>query len=219
MKNLLYLFGPTMMIYIGLSHFRSIPITFTLFYGWLLLIPLATYYKNSRLRDMFILSFQKGFTSKSLIIGLITGAISLIAIFSSVYLLQGFLFDVDRLSEVLVEWGFSGINVWSFIVVLILINPFLEEWYWREFMHVRLMPSLGGKRTVLVTSFFYALYHLLSLIPMFVFPFNLIAAIPVFGAGLLWGYFRLKFSSILPSILSHVLADIGIIFVYLYYIM
>lgn len=169
--------------------------------------------------NSLIQSFIKGLTARTVWIGVVSGIICLIAIFCAVSLLQGRLFEVERISNVLVEWGFTGTQMWGFIIVLIIINPFLEEWYWREFMHVRLLPSLGQTKTVFVTAFFYSLYHLLSLIPLFAMPFSLIAAVPVFLVGLIWGYFRVTLSTITPSVISHVLADTGIIFAYLYYFM
>jgi len=219
MKNALYLFGPTLMIFIGLSYYESIPITFALFYGWLFFIPFISYLKKSILKETLIQSFSKGLSRQTVWAGIVSGVICLVAIFSAITLLQGRLFKVERLSVVLIEWGFTGTQMWGFILVLIFINPFLEEWYWRDFMHVRLFPTLGATKTVIVTSFFYSLYHLLSLIPLFAMPFSLIAAVPVFIAGLLWGYFRVTFSSTTSSIISHLLADLGIVFVYLYYFM
>ncbi len=219
MKNVIYLFGPTIMIFIGLSYFESIPITFVLFYSWLFFIPFITYARHSDLKEKLIHSIQNGFTLKPLLFGIISGVICLFSIYGSVALLQGHLFNVDRLSELLLQWGFSGKNVWGFIFVLIFINPLLEEWYWREFMYKRYLDKLGVTKSVMLTSFFYALYHMLSLIPLFEMPFSLIATIPVLIAGLLWGYFRVKFSSIIASVISHALADIGIIFVYLHYFM
>ncbi|WP_017379252.1 CPBP family intramembrane glutamic endopeptidase [Paenisporosarcina sp. TG-14] len=217
MKNLLYALGPTFMIFIGLTYFESVPITFVLFYSWLFAIPFATYLRKTQDRLDFIQSVKNGFTIKSFLFGLVSGVICLITIFSYVYFSQDYLFNLNQLNELLVKWHFSGSHIWIFIFVLIVINPFLEEWYWREFMHKRLLISLSGIQTVFVTSFFYSLYHLLSLVPMFAMPFSLVATMPIFLAGLLWGYFRIKFRSMVAPIISHTLADIGIILVYLFY--
>ncbi|WP_075619915.1 CPBP family intramembrane glutamic endopeptidase [Paenisporosarcina indica] len=219
MKNVLYLFGPTLMIFIGLSYYESIPITFALFYGWLFFIPFISYLKRDCLKESFFHSFTNGISAQTVWIGIVSGVICLIAIFSAVSILQGRLFETERISEVLVDWGFTGSQMWGFILVLIFFNPFLEEWYWREFMHTRLIPILGRTKTVVVTSFFYSLYHLLSLIPLFAMPFSLIAAVPVFLVGLVWGYFKVKLSTITTSVISHVLADVGIVIAYLYHFM
>ena len=219
MKNVVYLFGPTVMIFIGLGYFESIPITFLLFYGWLFLIPLITYVRHVEIKERFVQTIKNGFLLKPILVGIISGVICLLSIYSSVALVQGHLFDFNRLSRQLVQWGFSGKKVWGFILVLIIINPILEEWYWREFMYKRYLNKLGVVKSVILTSFFYTLYHMLALIPLFEMPFSIIATIPIFFAGLLWGYIRVKFSSIIAPVISHSLADIGMIFVYLYYLM
>jgi len=219
MKNVIYLFGPTVMIFIGLSYLESIPITFLLFYGWLFFIPLTTYIKHSSIKEAFVHSIINGIAVIPLLVGVISGVICLLSIYTSVALVQGHLFDMNRLSILLIQWGFSGTKVWLFILVLIFINPILEELYWREFMYKRYFDRIGVTKSVMLTSFFYALYHMLVLIPLFDMPFSIIATIPIFFAGLLWGYFRVKLSSIIAPIISHTLADIGIIFVYLHYLM
>lgn len=40
LKMILLLIGPTIMMFIGLQLFESVAVTFLLFYGWLLGVPL-----------------------------------------------------------------------------------------------------------------------------------------------------------------------------------
>ncbi|WP_342543062.1 type II CAAX endopeptidase family protein [Paenisporosarcina sp. FSL H8-0542] len=219
MKNVIYLFGPTIMIFLGINIFESIPITFGLFYSWLFLIPFVSYFRNPALKSSFYQSIKTEKTLKSIMTGLISGVLCAIAIFGSLSLAMGHLFEIDHVSDILVQWEFSGPIMWLYIFILICINPFLEEWYWREFMYKRYLDKLGTMRSVIITSFFYALYHLLVLIPLVDMPLSVIATIPVLLAGLLWGYFRKIFSSITASVISHTLADIGIILFYIVYLM
>ncbi|WP_212391344.1 CPBP family intramembrane glutamic endopeptidase [Sporosarcina beigongshangi] len=216
MKKLsLLLVGPTIMIYIGLIIFKSVLITFALFYGWLFFIPLFSSIRNKQ--HKFNLKYQ--FSRQSIVVGLISGVISLLAIFGAVTVLKDTVFDLTALRQLLMDWNFTGDNVIWLVLVLIFINPFLEELYWRNFMYKHLENKVSIAKTVVITSFFYSLYHLVSLIFIFIFPFNFIAVIPVFIAGLLWGYFRYKLNSITAPILSHILADLGIMLVYLNYIL
>ena len=67
MKNVIYLFGPTVMIFIGLSYLESIPMTFLLFYCWLFFIPLFTYIKHSSIKEAFVHSIKKRDDSKNFI--------------------------------------------------------------------------------------------------------------------------------------------------------
>ncbi|MGB3260465.1 type II CAAX prenyl endopeptidase Rce1 family protein, partial [Paenisporosarcina sp.] len=175
MKNVMYLFGPTIMIFLGINTFESIPITFVLFYSWLFLIPLLSYYRNPTLKSSFYDSIMKERTLTSIMTGLISGLLCAIIIFSSMSLAIGSLFEIEEVSKILVAWKFSGSVVWVYIFILIFINPFLEEWYWREFMYTRYLDKLGTLGSVIVTSFFYAIYHLLVLIPLVDMPLSLIA--------------------------------------------
>lgn len=214
-KLIVLLLGPTVMIYIGLIICNSVPITFSLFYGWLLFVPLFSSIRNKQ--DKFNLKNQ--FSRQSIVVGLISGVISLLVIYGAVTLLKDTVFDLTSLRQLLMEWNFTGDKVIWLVLVLIFINPFLEELYWRNFMYKRLKSKVSIAKTTVITSFFYSLYHLVSLIYIFTFPFNFFAVIPVFLAGLLWGYFRYKLNSITAPIISHILADLGIMLVYLSYIL
>lgn len=218
MKTLIYLIGPTFMIYIGLALLKSVPYTFLLFYSWLLFIPLITYLQNNEIKTI-IQCLRNGLLFKSIYLGVTSGVLSLLVIFISVSFAQSHIFEIDQLKDLLMKWQFSGSSVWGLIIVLLFINPFLEELYWREFMHVKLVSHYSGVKTILITSFFYSLYHLIPLLFMFELPYSLIGTLAVFSAGLLWGYFRLTFNSLVAPIISHAFSDLGIILIYLYYFM
>ena len=216
MKKLtLLLVGPTIMIFIGLIICKSVLITFALFYSWLLFVPLFSSIRNKQQK----FNLKNQFSRQSIVVGLISGVISLLAIYGAVTVLKDTVFDLAALRQLLMDWNFTGDKVIWLVLVLIFINPFLEELYWREFMYKRLESKVSIAKTVVITSFFYSLYHLVSLIFIFTFPFNFIAVIPVFLAGLLWGYFRYILQSITAPIISHILADLGIMLVYLSYIL
>ena len=58
-------------------------------------------------------------------------------------------------------------------------------------MYDRLQHRLGSKLTIIITAFFYALYHFVVVMPIFHVP--VIATFMVFLAGIMWGIFRSKF--------------------------
>ncbi|GAI71816.1 unnamed protein product, partial [marine sediment metagenome] len=97
-------------------------------------------------------------------------------------------------------------------------DTLLEELYWRGFMHQKLAKKRRPGPVILLTALFYSLYHFLSVIPLFAWPFNVMMVIPVFLAGLIWGYMRYRSGSLLGSIICHALADTGIMAVYLLYL-
>ncbi|WP_421384949.1 CPBP family intramembrane glutamic endopeptidase [Bacillus salacetis] len=213
MRKFLLLMGPTIMIFIGLTLFENVPLTFGLFYGWLLLVPLFL-----RLVNKNPSKWKISITKRSIIWGASSGLVFMAIIFSLVSYLFSFLFDLEVIRSLLEKWNFDGGMLWLLIAVLIFLNPYLEENYWRNFMYEELKLSMSPGKSIFTASLFYSLYHILSLIELFNWPFNVVAVIPVFLAGLIWGAFRHKTGSLAGPVISHVLADAGIMMVYLVYI-
>lgn len=209
-RQLLLLFAPTILIFIGLSLLQNILITFLLFYGWLLFVPIViTYWRKKTNYRIFL-----PITKKSILVGIVSGLICLITIYGFVVVFQSSVLDIPQLQQLLQKWDFSGKKVILLVLILALINPILEELYWREFMYRKLLINVGNVLAVMITAIFYSMYHLLVVVDLFSFPFNVLAVIPVFLAGIMWGIFRIKLGSITAPIISHCLADIGIILVY-----
>ncbi|TDL80558.1 CPBP family intramembrane glutamic endopeptidase [Peribacillus frigoritolerans] len=205
----LLLLGPAIMIAFGLHAMKSVPLTFSLFYGWLLL------FSASSIRQSLQFLRNNALLNKGVLTGFGTGILFLFLIFGTVSAFSDSFFDAEKLQQQLIDWNFTGGHLIWLILILLIVNPLLEEYYWREFMYTKLMQKLSVLKTILITSFFYSLYHLLSLIFLFNWPINLLAVIPVFLAGMIWGYFRHRFRSLVPAILCHMLSDLGIILVYL----
>lgn len=218
--NLALLFlGPTMMIFLGLQVMSSVPLTFLLFYGWLFAVPFVELIVLKRNTLSGALR-QMGFVAhrSNMVQGILTGLFFFMTIVLGGYFFHSFLFDKEDLQHVLIQWSFSGDLVVWLILVLLLINPFLEEIYWRGYLANKLEGKWSKPNILLLTSFFYTLYHLLSVIPLFKWPYNFAIVIPVFVAGLIWGWMRYKSKSLLGSIASHILADAGIMAVYLIFL-
>ncbi|QHE51261.1 CPBP family intramembrane glutamic endopeptidase [Pontibacillus sp. HMF3514] len=219
MYILLLLFGPTLMIFLGLQVMSSVPLTFILFYGWLLFLPFIErmWIKNESFQ---LATSYMGFkqNSQSMKLGIGSGVLAFISIFGGLAWLQKYVINVEELLILLKEWGFSGNIVLWLILILVVINPILEELYWRGFMHQKLSSHFHTYIVTLFTATFYSLYHFLSVIPMFEWPWNVFSVIPVFLAGVFWSYMRQKWNTIVGGIISHVLADLGIIFVYLFFV-
>ncbi|TQR14689.1 CPBP family intramembrane metalloprotease [Psychrobacillus soli] len=210
MKQILLLIAPTILIFIGLSFMQNVLITFILFYGWLLFIPLIIRFWKRKNRT----HIKSPLTKKSIMVGVISGVICLVSIYSFVLFFQSSVLDIPQLRQLLKEWDFNGAKVILLVLVLAFINPILEELYWREFMYSRLFIKIGNVLAVMITAIFYSLYHLIVVMEIFSFPFNVLSVIPVFLAGIMWGIFRIKLNSIVAPIISHCLADIGIMLVY-----
>ncbi|MBT2640552.1 MULTISPECIES: type II CAAX endopeptidase family protein [unclassified Bacillus (in: firmicutes)] len=205
MKKVLLLVGPTLMIFIGLQVLGNVIATFILFYSWLLAVPLLG---RGIQRERFKV------TGKAVMLGVGSGLLFFLFIYGGLYWLNIYLLDIDQLRVLLLGWGFSGRGEIWLVLVLLVANPILEEVYWRGYIYEKLRMQGSSKYAILITATFYTLYHLLSVIPIFEGFYGIIAVVPVFIAGIFWGYIREKTGMITAAIFGHVLSDLGIIFVY-----
>ena len=205
MKRIFLLVGPTIMIFIGLQMIGSVTATFLLFYSWLLIVPLLGHgFPQERLKV----------TRKAILLGVGSGLLFFLFIFGGLKWLHIYLLDINQLRVLLFEWGFSASGEIWLVLILLVANPILEEIYWRGYIYEKLKMEGTARYAILMTAAFYTLYHLLSVIPIFEGVYGVIAAVPVFIAGMFWGYIREKTGTITAAVIGHVLSDIGIICVY-----
>ncbi|MFB0843335.1 CPBP family intramembrane glutamic endopeptidase [Paenibacillus oleatilyticus] len=213
--------GPTVMIAAGLQGMHSVPLTFALFYGWLLLVPLGSYVLHRRtgaLADSQVQTERKR-QKTDILLGIGSGAAFFGAIVAAAVQFHPLFLDIPRLKGLLQAWHFSGEHTIWLVLVLLVLNPLLEETYWRGYVLRKLTDGrIRPAMAVFLTSLFYSLYHVLSIVPIFERPWNIGLVLPVFAAGLFWGWMRLRHASLTGSVLSHSFADAGIMCIYFLYL-
>ncbi len=215
MTRMILLLGPTIMIFFGLQVMGSVPLTFLLFYGWLSAVPFGEMLLVKRQKWPETLQhFGLVIKRKNVYHGIYLGIFCFFAIVLSGYFLQSCFFDKANLQNLLVKWHFSGNLLPWLVLTIMFVNPFLEEIYWRGYLFTKLEGKLGKRGIMFLTSLFYSLYHFLSVIPLFNWPYHIFVIIPVFFAGIVWAYMRIKSNSLIGSIACHILADSGIMAVY-----
>ncbi|MDY0942221.1 CPBP family intramembrane glutamic endopeptidase [Priestia megaterium] len=202
-KFLFLLFMPTIFVFFGLWLIQNVLVTFVCFYGWMFMIL----YANNKINVKVALA------KKSLYVGTLSGVLCAAAIIGSSILFSGKIFHGESMQAVLQIWGFSGWKVTILAVILIFINPVLEEMYWRVYIQNKVKKRISVLASSVVTSSFYTFYHVFIILPVFVFPFHWISVTGVFSAGLMWAYTRERYS-VEASIISHALVDASIMIVY-----
>jgi membrane protease YdiL (CAAX protease family) len=105
-----------------------------------------------------------------------------------------------------------GLFGWTwpvFIVYYSLVNPLMEEWYWRGYLgsaDIRLIPG----------DLLFAGYHLIVLAGQVKIGWLIVIFIGLTAGAWCWRQTNRLDQSLLPSVLSHMTADIGIILVIWY---
>jgi len=97
-------------------------------------------------------------------------------------------------------------------------NSILEEIYWRGYVFSRLRILTGPRNTVVLTALFYTSYHLITTITLFSVARGLLLSSAIFLVGIFWACLRIKYDSIIPAVISHLLADLGLMLIYLKYL-
>jgi membrane protease YdiL (CAAX protease family) len=158
----------------------------------LVVTPIIVLTKVARL-DLGSLFLSKGNLKLGLGVGLLVFfnfSTSVLMFFSMSYP------NLAKLGDALL-WGF----------VFSLANGFSEELWFRGLFMKKLAPLVGFWATVILTSIWFALLHLLSA------PYMPAQAIPIFAVntltlGLACGYLMLKTTSIWGAVIIHVAADL-----------
>jgi len=110
----------------------------------------------------------------------------------------------EPLAAKLATLGLPGTAWILFAIYFSTVQPFLEELYWRGY--------LGASQKVLSwTDFAFAGYHILVLAWFIKLPWLLIAFLVLTITAYIWRYMASKLEGLALPLLSHAIADVGIV--------
>lgn len=214
----LWLVAP-LSIYLGLNIFKSVVLTFILFYGVICLgIPVMDLIliQKKRVKDYFreigFLNFKKAFHPS-----FVFGLIFCLSVYLFFVLLRKYVLDIGQIQSVLDQWRINNKYLIPFMVTMIFANSVFEEIYWRGYIYRKLQRNVSSTKLLVLTSLFYASYHLITTFELFSILFGLIFTSIIFLVGFFWGYMRKRYDSIYFPIISHLMADLGIMMIYFKY--
>ena len=217
--TVLYCLVPPACIYLCLIVLGSAALTFLVFYlGICTLIPAADGLIHRFMGRTFRMHLGLVYSPRALWEGILSGTVFAGAVIVFFTLLRESLIDEERLRAVLANWNIDRSAALPLFFVMILANPVFEEFYWRGFIIHRFRGTLRPPLGMILSSMGYASYHLITAGFLFGPISGLLLSLPVFFAGLFWGQMRLRNESLFGVILSHLLADAGIMAVYALYI-
>ena len=216
---LLAALGP-LAVAIGLLVLKNAFLTFLLFHGLVCLgIPIIDLVVLKRLKPTGVReSLGLVHHRDSLRVGVYSGIAFLVAIVVFFYILQDSLIREAEIQLLLHSWEIQKEHVFVLLVLMILANSMLEEIYWRGYILGRLQTHLKTAPAVILSSLFYASYHLITTANLFSMQVGILFTSVIFCAGVFWGMIRARSGSLYGSIASHLLADAAVMIIYVVFI-
>jgi len=92
-------------------------------------------------------------------------------------------------------------------------NSFLEEWFFRGFLHLKLSQLIGHWPASLLSAGLFSFYHLAMFITWFDWTVLILCLLALFITGLVLNELNRKQQTINASWIVHILADIGIMII------
>ena len=200
----------TLAIFYGLVERQNLFVTFFSFHLLVCLgIPLAHGWREGKLLAHWKSAWGR-YDPQGARYGIALGGILMVGITAGAWLLIQEEGRTEYIRAILQHWGLTGGWVWLFCLYLVIVNSLLEELMWRGFVLQRLLLVANRPAAILLSGFFYSLYHLVIGSVLFGPMWGLIITLLVFGTGVFWGWMKGLFPGVYPTWFSHLLADTGI---------
>jgi membrane protease YdiL (CAAX protease family) len=176
---------------------------------WLIVFPAAWFLLVEKQRPVFTLPARRGFWP-ALASGLLIAAAILLAYR---FIGVGWI-DVDPMRQKLADAGLNRpAAYWIFSVFIILANSLMEEYVWRWFVFrqcERLIPAMRGWIAVFLSALLFTVHHVVALRAYAGWNVTLLASTGVFIGGAMWSWLYLRYRSLIPCWISHILADVAV---------
>lgn len=161
-------------------------------------------------------TWEKTTLKKTLLTGTFVGLLAMTSIFGG-HVIFSQLIDSTAIIGNLSDLGIDKTLFPLVALWIIIINPLMEEFFWRGFIYHRgsqLVKSERAKNVVLVGSgVFFALHHTVIVQEWFNWWQFLISTVFLACAGVVFNLMYKKSGSIIPSLIAHFMADLAIVIV------
>jgi membrane protease YdiL (CAAX protease family) len=146
-------------------------------------------------------------------VGLVLG-LALGATIVGAYLLLGSWIDVELFRAAATRIGLgTPVRYLGFAVYLSLINALVEEYVWRWFVFRKTEALVRGYSAVVLSALFFTAHHVFALAAQMPWLVTVLSSIGVFVGGAVWSWCYLRFRSIWPGYVSHLVADVAIFWI------
>jgi len=174
---------------------------------WMLVLPIGWHLFIDRQPLKLRCSPQDG-----LMFGIILGAMMFGTIFASYWFIGRYWLNIPDIRARVSQMGMNvPLMVFGFGTFQTLINSFIEEYVWRWFVYHHCELVWSKAWAVWISAGFFTLHHII-LLAAYCDDWRLVAicSVAVFIAGGLWARYMKIYKSLLPSYVSHLLADLAL---------
>lgn len=201
--------APSLGVFVGLIHpsTAGTPLGKAIFMAaklWILIVPAVwLVLRRSRADGL-------AFSGRGIGVGIALGLAISIAIACGFFLLQNFI-DFQQVREAAGRVGLNSIAIFfAFAVYTTFVNSLLEEYVWRWFVFRQCEQLMAGAIAVVASALMFTAHHTLALKVYCDWPITLLASGGVFVGGCAWSWCYLRFRSIWPGYVSHIIVDAAI---------
>ncbi len=153
--------------------------------------------------------FKLKTTKKTTSISLAIGFILIVSIIGGYFLIRNWI-DLSNIPQALEQnFGFNKHNFWPAFFYIPIVNAFLEEFFFRNYIH-HVAKTFKKWTVIFLSAALFAVYHV-SILNNWANLWVIVGAIiGLFAVGVFFSYIRSKTKSMLPTYIMHGFANIGI---------
>ncbi len=176
---------------------------------WIIALPVLWLLKVDRGRPSWSRP-EAASCGVGLLLGLVLGA----TIIGAYFLLGRSWIDAERFRETAATNGLdTPVRYVVLAIYLCTINALVEEYVWRWFVFRKCESLRPGYPAVLLSALFFTVHHIFALAAQVPWRVTVLGSIGVFLGGTVWSWCYLRYRSIWPGYVSHVVADIAILWI------
>ena len=175
--------------------------------AWLVLFPAAWWILVERGRPSLSPARKGGFG-----IGIALGLV-ISAVIGAGFFLFGSWIDPATVQASARDSGIGTLPMYlGFCALTATVNAVLEEYVWRWFVVRQCDVALGGRHfaAVFLSAALFTIHHVFALAAQLDWRVTVVASAGVFVGGAIWSWCYMKFGSIWPGYVSHVIVDVTI---------
>lgn len=104
-------------------------------------------------------------------------------------------------------------KAWKYLALagyLCIINSLLEEYVWRWFVFHHCAVLVPRWPAVLLSALFFTIHHVFALGFQFDWRITLLGSVGVFIGGVVWSWLYLRFGTVWPGWVSHLIVDLAV---------